>query len=86
MRLSWPRANDSRRAMVAAGPLAKVKNGMTSPLRIVNTSIWDIEINHYLTGSGFVGLSPSIHLKTSLLIIPSAFPAHCPDSFVLEPD
>jgi hypothetical protein len=51
MRLSWPKANDRRRAMLGTAPPAKAKanRDLASPFRIVNTSSWDIEIHHYLT-------------------------------------
>ena len=54
MRLSWPKANDRRRAMLGGAPPAKAKadGDSATPLRIINTSAWDIEIHHYLTSSG----------------------------------
>ena len=57
MRLSWPKLNDRKRAMVGPAPPVKAKakarpNG-ASPLRIVHTSTWDIEIHYYLTNMGF---------------------------------
>lgn len=54
LRLSWPRATDRKRAMIGPAP-SKVKGSSigTSPLRLMNTSVSDIEIHYYLTGSRF---------------------------------
>jgi hypothetical protein len=54
MRLSWPKANDRRRAMLGSAPPAKARadGDSATPFRIVNTSTWDIEIHHYLISSG----------------------------------
>ncbi|KAI1489090.1 fungal-specific transcription factor domain-containing protein [Biscogniauxia mediterranea] len=54
LRLSWPRANDHRRAVVsklAPPPSSPLTAGRISDARFVHTSHWDIELYHSLTSS-----------------------------------
>jgi hypothetical protein len=52
VRLSWPRTNDRKRAMVGETPMRIEANGIY-PLRIVNTFNSDIEIHFRMTIDGF---------------------------------
>ncbi len=51
MRLSWPKANDRKRAMLGTAP-PRPSIHLNSPIRIASTSSWDIRIHYYLTTSG----------------------------------
>ena len=54
LRLSWPRANDRRRAVVSKlSPPSPTSPpaGQISDARFVHTTHWDIELYHSLTGS-----------------------------------
>ncbi|OQE03170.1 hypothetical protein PENSOL_c001G05336 [Penicillium solitum] len=51
LRLSWPKANDKRRAMVARSSLQhRSARPRFSNAHLVNTSTWDIEMHRYLFG------------------------------------
>lgn len=66
LRLSWPRPNDRRRAVVSksAPPSPSPPTaGQISDARFVHTSTWDIELYHSLTSS------VPVH-KLSLLGVP----------------
>ncbi|CAJ2507810.1 Uu.00g089960.m01.CDS01 [Anthostomella pinea] len=58
MRLSWPRANDRKRAILGKPTTTRVDGGLTFPVRIVNTSSWDIECHHYLISSDSLACPP----------------------------
>lgn len=54
LKLSWPRANDRRRAVVSKSPppdLSLPNTGSISDARFVHMSPWDIELYHRLTSS-----------------------------------
>ncbi|KAI1497640.1 fungal-specific transcription factor domain-containing protein [Biscogniauxia marginata] len=51
LRLSWPRANDRRRAVVSKSSPLPLTVGQVSDVRFVHTSHWDIELYHSLTSS-----------------------------------
>ncbi|KAH8697006.1 fungal-specific transcription factor domain-containing protein [Talaromyces proteolyticus] len=52
LRLSWPNANDKRRAVVRKSSLFKRTNTTRqfSETLLVNVSHWDIDMHHYLSG------------------------------------
>ncbi|KAI0120973.1 fungal-specific transcription factor domain-containing protein [Xylariales sp. AK1849] len=50
LRLSWPRANDRRRAVVSKSPPPPTA-GQISDARFVHTSHWDFELYHSMTSS-----------------------------------
>lgn len=50
-RLSWPRRNDPRRAIVGPAPARKRAAPAVSSLRFVNASSWDIELFQFLSTS-----------------------------------
>ncbi|KAL4919514.1 hypothetical protein BDW62DRAFT_216928 [Aspergillus aurantiobrunneus] len=58
IRLSWPRANDARRAVVARG--RGVAQGQPAKRYHVTATSWDIEMHHYLLG--FSGLSQALNV------------------------
>jgi hypothetical protein len=57
MRLSWPRANDTRRATYGHLPPRRKNSGGFTELYIIQTSFYDMEMHNYLadlsTGSEF---------------------------------
>ncbi|KAJ5356441.1 hypothetical protein N7517_011050 [Penicillium concentricum] len=51
LRLSWPKANDKRRAVVARSFIQQRRAGPHSfNARLINISTWDIEMHRYLLG------------------------------------
>ncbi|KAF1922277.1 uncharacterized protein M421DRAFT_379587 [Didymella exigua CBS 183.55] len=83
LKLSWPRANDSRRAVVSKSSppyLSLSKTGLVSDARFVHMSHWDIELNHSLTSSAPVR-------TLSLLGVPmlcNTFKLEAPDRDLFE--
>ncbi|KAL8997448.1 MAG: hypothetical protein Q9169_003311 [Polycauliona sp. 2 TL-2023] len=51
LKLSWPGANDRRRAVVSKSSLSSPKQGRISDARFVHTTYWDMELYHNLVGS-----------------------------------
>ena len=54
VRLSWPRANDRRRAMIQSSDLShRSRMPLSSPNNsFVNTTFWDLTLHHEVTHSG----------------------------------
>ncbi|RYP19018.1 hypothetical protein DL765_003601 [Monosporascus sp. GIB2] len=53
LRLSWPNANDGRRAVVGKSPSPRgAGHAYTSEARFVHMSLWDVEMHHRLAASG----------------------------------
>ncbi|KAF2264811.1 hypothetical protein CC78DRAFT_494590 [Lojkania enalia] len=69
LRLSWPRAGDSRRAVVMKPPRQKIKTGARaiSDASFVHLFPWDVELHYHLTAS-----SPIRYFR-SVLRIPMPF-------------
>lgn len=51
VRLSWPKANDKRRAVVARSSLQQSTGHRFSNARLVNISTWDIDMHRHLSGA-----------------------------------
>jgi hypothetical protein len=49
MRLSWPKSNDRRRALLGKSPPRVQDLTQDSNIHVVNTSFWDIEMYYYLS-------------------------------------
>ena len=53
LRLSWPRENDRRRAMIQSSDLARSRLPHSSPLTsFLNTTFWDLTLHHEVMHSG----------------------------------
>ena len=53
LRLRWPNANDSRRAVIGKSPTNRTTgHTYTSESRFVHMSPWDVEMHYRLTASG----------------------------------
>ncbi|PYI11204.1 hypothetical protein BO78DRAFT_358676 [Aspergillus sclerotiicarbonarius CBS 121057] len=51
LRLSWPKANNARRALVGQPPHDKSTARHLSNVQLVNTSTWDLELHNHLLDS-----------------------------------
>jgi hypothetical protein len=65
IRLSWPSANDGRRAVVLKEGLQRAQSRPIADSRLVHMSSWDIEMHWHVTAST-PNSKPVIHLAMEL--------------------
>lgn len=53
MRLSWPRSNDQRRAVVAPPPRGRAVGVKPGEIPFLHTTSWDVNLHHRLTAEGW---------------------------------